>query len=187
MFGSKNLKAVAIRGTGSVKVGDARAFLADIARIHNEHVLTDFNLWANEEGTPILVDPVNGAGALPTRNWSAGSFEGAAGINSEAFQKVKVANRACYQCALGCRQVHEAGGVKGEGPEYETIALCGVQLRGRRHRSADALQPRVRRMGPGHHLLRLGGGAGHGHDRAGASPTSDSASARPTATWPRRP
>jgi aldehyde:ferredoxin oxidoreductase len=126
LFGSKNLKAVAVRGTGSVQVGDARAFLADMERIHREHVLTDFNLWANEEGTPILVDPVNGAGALPTRNWSAGTFEGAEGINSEAFQKVKIANRACYQCAIGCRQVHEAGGVKSEGPEYETIALCGA-------------------------------------------------------------
>ncbi len=126
LFGSKNLKAVAIRGTGSVYVGDARAFLADMVRIHQEHVLTDFNLWANEEGTPILVDPVNGAGALPTRNWSQGSFDGVGGINSEAFQKVKVANRACYQCAIGCRQVHEAGGVKSEGPEYETIALCGA-------------------------------------------------------------
>jgi aldehyde:ferredoxin oxidoreductase len=126
LFGAKNLKAVAIRGTGSVQVGDARAFLADMARIHREHVLTDFNLWANEEGTPILVDPVNGAGALPTRNWSEGSFDGVEGINSEAFQKVKIANRACYQCAIGCRQVHEAGGIKGEGPEYETIALCGA-------------------------------------------------------------
>ena len=126
LFGSKNLKAVAIRGTGAVNVGDARAFLADMARIHREHVLTDFNLWANEEGTPILVDPMNGAGVLPTRNWSAGSFEGTSGINSEAFQAVKVANRACYQCSLACRQVHEAGGVKSEGPEYETIALCGA-------------------------------------------------------------
>ncbi len=126
LFGSKNLKAVAIRGTGSVKVGDARAFLADMRRIHKEHVLTDFNLWANEEGTPILVDPMNGAGVLPTRNWSSGTFEGVAEINSEALLKVKVANRACYQCALGCRQVHDAGGVKCEGPEYETIALCGA-------------------------------------------------------------
>jgi aldehyde:ferredoxin oxidoreductase len=126
LFGSKNLKAVAVRGTGSVAVGDARAFLVDMQRIHTDHVLTDFNLWANEEGTPILVDPVNGAGVLPTRNWSAGSFDGVAGINSEAMLKVKVANRACYQCALGCRQVHEAGGVKCEGPEFETIALCGA-------------------------------------------------------------
>jgi aldehyde:ferredoxin oxidoreductase len=126
LFGSKNLKAVAIRGTGSVKVGDARDFLADMRRIHKEHVLTDFNLWANEEGTPILVDPMNGAGVLPTRNWSSGTFEGVGGINSEALLKVKVANRACYQCSLGCRQVHDAGGVKCEGPEYETIALCGA-------------------------------------------------------------
>jgi len=126
LFGAKYLKAVAIRGTGAVSVGDARAFLADMRRIHKEYVLTPFNLWANEEGTPILVDPVNGAGVLPTRNWSAGWFAGATAINSEALLKVRVANRACYQCAIGCRQVHEAGGVRGEGPEYETIALCGA-------------------------------------------------------------
>jgi aldehyde:ferredoxin oxidoreductase len=125
LFGAKNLKAIAIRGTGSVKVGDARAFLADLARIHKEFVLTDANLWANEEGTPILVDPVDGAGAIPTRNWSAGSFEQIGNINSEAFQKIKTGNRGCYQCALSCRQVHEVGGIKGEGPEFETIALCG--------------------------------------------------------------
>jgi aldehyde:ferredoxin oxidoreductase len=126
LFGSKNLKAVAIRGTGSVSVGDARAFLADLQRIHTEYVLTDANLWANEEGTPILVDPMNDAGVLPTRNWSQGVFDGVGGINSDALLKIKVANRACYQCALGCRQVHEVAEVKCEGPEYETIALCGA-------------------------------------------------------------
>ncbi len=125
LFGAKNLKAIAVRGTGSVSVGDARAFLAEAARLHQEYVLTDANLWANEEGTPILVDPVNGAGAIPTRNWSSGSFEQVEGINSEAFQKIKIGNRGCYQCALSCRQIHEAGGVKTEGPEFETIALCG--------------------------------------------------------------
>ena len=125
LFGSKNLKAVAIRGTGSVKVGDARAFLADMARIHKEHVLTDFNLWANEEGTPILVDPVNGAGALPTRNWSAGSFEGAGGHQLRGLPEGQSRQPGLLPVRLGCRQVHEAGGVKSEGPEYETIALCG--------------------------------------------------------------
>ncbi len=87
LFGSKNLKAVAIRGTGSVKVGDARDFLADMRRIHKEHVLTDFNLWANEEGTPILVDPMNGAGVLPTRNWSSGTFEGSGGSTPRLCSK----------------------------------------------------------------------------------------------------
>ena len=126
LWGRKKLKAVVIRGTGSVSVGDARAFLADIYRINQEYVLTDSNLWAYEEGTPILVDPVNGGGALPTRNWSSGSFEQIESINSDAFQKIKTGNRACYQCVIGCRQFHEIGDVRGEGPEFETIALCGA-------------------------------------------------------------
>jgi aldehyde:ferredoxin oxidoreductase len=39
--------------------------------------------------------------------------------------KVKVRNRACSQCAIGCRQFHEIGESRGEGPEFETVALCG--------------------------------------------------------------
>jgi aldehyde:ferredoxin oxidoreductase len=130
LLGDKNLKAVAVRGTGAVSVGDAKAFLADLYRIHDEHVLTDDNYWVHEEGTPILVDLVNGAGAFPTRNWSQGEFEDAGKINSESFQKIRLKKRACYQCAIACRNFHgvEQGGemVQGEGPEYETIALCGA-------------------------------------------------------------
>jgi aldehyde:ferredoxin oxidoreductase len=57
-------------------------------------------------------------------------FEGAEKINSEAFQKIRLKKRACYQCSIGCRNFHGttfAGKeVRGEGPEYETIALCGA-------------------------------------------------------------
>jgi len=125
LMGRKGLKAIAVRGTGSVHVGDAKAFLADLYRIHKDHILTEDNLWANEEGTPVLAQIMSDAGVLPTRNWSTGTFEAIEKINSDAFQKVKTKNRACYQCAIACRQWHEAGGVAGEGPEYETIALCG--------------------------------------------------------------
>lgn len=126
LLGRKNLKAIAIRGTGAVSVGDAKAFLDDLYRIHTDYVLTEDNLWANEEGTPILAQVMSDAGVIPTRNWSTGSFDGIEAINSDAFQKIKTKNRACYQCAIGCRQWHEAGGIAGEGPEYETIALCGA-------------------------------------------------------------
>jgi aldehyde:ferredoxin oxidoreductase len=129
LWGGKNLKAIAVRGTGSVSVGDAAGFQALMRKMHTDYVLTEDNLWAHEEGTPVLVDPVNGAGAIPTRNWSAGSFEGIENLNSEAFQKIRVKKRACYQCAIGCRNVHSAKwhgeDIIGEGPEYETIALCG--------------------------------------------------------------
>ncbi len=130
LMGDKNLKAVVVRGTGSVPVGDAKAFLDLMYRMHTEYILTEDNLWAHEEGTPVLVDVINGGGAFPTRNWSAGVFEGTDKINSESFQKIRTKKRACYQCAIGCRNFHATtfGGeeVRGEGPEYETIALCGA-------------------------------------------------------------
>jgi aldehyde:ferredoxin oxidoreductase len=126
LMGSKNLKAIAVRGTGAVPVGDARAFLADMRRVHAESVLTDDNLWANEEGTPVLAQLMSDAGCIPTRNWSAGAFEEMENISSDAMQKIKTRNRACCQCSIACRQWHEIDGVKGEGPEYETIALCGA-------------------------------------------------------------
>jgi aldehyde:ferredoxin oxidoreductase len=129
LFGMKNLKAIAVRGTGSVSVGDMTAWLADQKRIHSEFVLTEDNLWAHEEGTPVLVDLVNGAGALPTRNWSEGFFEGAKNLNSESFQAIREKKRACYQCSIACRNFHgtefKGETVRGEGPEYETIALLG--------------------------------------------------------------
>jgi aldehyde:ferredoxin oxidoreductase len=125
LMGSKNLKAIAVAGTGRVDVGDAKAFLADVLRINSNYILTDANYWVHEEGTPVLVDVTNGAACQPTHNYAEGTFEGAGKINSESFQKIRVKKRACYQCTLACRNFHRIGDVEGEGPEYETIALCG--------------------------------------------------------------
>lgn len=125
VLGVKNVKSIAVRGTGGVTVGDARQFLGDVERMHREYVHSADNFWAHEQGTLALVDMVNNAGAMPTKNWSRGYFPEAVNVNSEAFIKTRVKNRACYQCAIGCRQFHEVGGVRGEGPEFETVALCG--------------------------------------------------------------
>lgn len=126
VWGHKRLKAIAIRGTGAVRVGDARRFLDDLYVMHRDRILTEDNLWATEEGTPTLVQIMSDAGVMPTRNWSSGTFEGVESVNSEAFAAVRTRNRACYQCAIACRQFHDVEGVIGEGPEYETIALCGT-------------------------------------------------------------
>ena len=125
VMGSKNLKAVVVRGTGAVSVGDMQAFAADVLHLQNERVLSPDNAWTYEEGTPFLVDAVGDAGALPTRNWRAGTFEGAEGINSATLLKVRTKLRACTQCPLACRQVHTFEDHTCEGPEFETIGLCG--------------------------------------------------------------
>ena len=126
VMGSKNLKAVVVRGTGAVSVGDSRAFTADILALQGDRVLTADNAWTWEEGTPYLVELVNAAGALPTRNWRSGQFEEAPAIESAALQAVRTKIRACTQCPLACRQVHQFGDHLCEGPEFETLGLCGA-------------------------------------------------------------
>jgi aldehyde:ferredoxin oxidoreductase len=126
VMGSKNLKAVVVRGTGAVTVPDTGAFTADMLRLQRDSVLTPDNAWTHEEGTPYLVDAVNGAGALPTRNWRTGTFEGAGTINSAALLRMRTRIRACTQCPLACRQVHAFDDYVCEGPEFETLGLCGA-------------------------------------------------------------
>ena len=126
VMGSKNLKAVVVRGTGSVRVGDARAFAADMLALQNGRVLTPDNAWTWEEGTPFLVDLVNAAGALPTHNWRTGQFEQSDRIDSAQLLSVRTRIRACTQCPLACRQVHRFGDHVCEGPEFETLGLCGA-------------------------------------------------------------
>jgi aldehyde:ferredoxin oxidoreductase len=123
LLGRKNLKAVAVRGTGAVHVGDTMEFLGYLRDLQAEFM--EDNLWLTEEGTLVLVDPINDGGAMPTRNWSQGQFAEAHHVNSEAFRRVRTGRRACTQCSMACRQWHVAGDVRGEGPEYETVALCG--------------------------------------------------------------
>ncbi len=126
VMGSKNLKAVVVRGTGAVTVGDTAAFTRDLLELQSSRVLTADNAWTYEEGTPYLVELVNAAGALPTRNWRSGQFEGADRIDSAQLLDVRIKIRACTQCPLACRQVHRFGEHVCEGPEFETLGLCGA-------------------------------------------------------------
>ncbi len=126
VMGSKNLKAVVVRGHNAVTVGDAAAFAADMLRLQRDMVLTPDNAWTWEEGTPAILDAVSASGALPTRNWRTGTFEGAGRIDSEALLERRTGIRACTQCPLACRQVHAFGDHVCEGPEFETLGLCGA-------------------------------------------------------------
>jgi aldehyde:ferredoxin oxidoreductase len=83
------------------------------------------------DGTPILVAMSNDAGILPTKNWRTGVFEDSKGIDSEAVKsRVLVRKKACFDCAIACGSYSKvkSGIFKGaatEGPEYETLGLCG--------------------------------------------------------------
>ncbi|MCU0920700.1 MAG: aldehyde ferredoxin oxidoreductase family protein [Burkholderiaceae bacterium] len=115
VMGSKNLKAIAVRGTKGVgNLVDAKAFLRvtkEKKKILADNALTGQGLPAY--GTQVLMNIINEVGALPTRNHRDVQFEGAKDISAEAMatprktdgKKPLVTNQACFGCTIACGRI----------------------------------------------------------------------------------
>ena len=114
VMGSKNVKAIAVRGTGGVKVRDGKAFMASTAagkKVLQANAVTGQGLPAY--GTQVLMNVINEAGALPTRNHRQVQFEGAHDISAEAMstprksdgKKNLLTNQACFGCTIACGRI----------------------------------------------------------------------------------
>jgi aldehyde:ferredoxin oxidoreductase len=126
VMGSKNLKAIAIKGQLGVRVDNMPEFLTYIESIRKNDTLSEPHLWADTDGTPMVVDLSQFWRILPTLNFTAGQYENAGAINSDAVKSRLKKKRACMSCPLGCGRFTQAlDGTVVEGPEYETIALAG--------------------------------------------------------------
>jgi aldehyde:ferredoxin oxidoreductase len=114
VMGSKNLKAVAVRGTGKVSVRDPAAFrdaTAAAKKLLEANPVTSGGLPTY--GTNVLMNVINETGGLPTRNARAVQFEGASRISGEAMhdtvrsdgQTNLVHREPCFSCTIGCGRV----------------------------------------------------------------------------------
>lgn len=115
VMGSKNLKAIAVRGTlGVGNLRDARAFMKAAAaakQVLKDNAVTGQGLPAY--GTQVLMNVINEIGAMPTRNHRDVQFEGAKDISAEAMatpratdgKKNLVTNQACFGCTIACGRV----------------------------------------------------------------------------------
>ena len=115
VMGSKNLKAIAVRGTKGVgNLADPKTFMkvtAEKKKILAENALTGQGLPAY--GTQVLMNIINEVGALPTRNHRDVQFEGAKDISAEAMatprktdgKKPLVTNQACFGCTIACGRI----------------------------------------------------------------------------------
>lgn len=137
VMGSKKLKAIAVRGTGSVTVARPEKFMEAVVDTRAKlkaHPVTGTGLGAL--GTEVLVNIINESGALPLRNWRDGSvYDLADKTSGETLAKTYlVKNKGCFGCPIACGRVTNVpdGPFKsfGEGPEYEAGwsygADCGV-------------------------------------------------------------
>jgi len=128
VMGSKNLKGVAIRGWLDVKVADIKALMEMAAEMHREDAVIAEENEIYVYGTPVLINLSNNTGLLPTNNFQEGVFDKAEKINGESFKSLRKNKKACFSCGIACGNYVVAGEAKVEGPEYETIALCGSSI-----------------------------------------------------------
>ena len=115
VMGSKNLKAIAVRGTKGVgNIHNPKAFMqvtAEKKRILAENAVTGQGLPTY--GTQVLMNVINEMGALPTRNHRDVAFESALDISAEAMAEPRktdgkphlVTNQACFGCTIACGRI----------------------------------------------------------------------------------
>ncbi|AKL96409.1 tungsten-containing aldehyde ferredoxin oxidoreductase Aor [Clostridium aceticum] len=132
VMGSKNLKAITVKGNGTVGVRDKNklkeVFSRCIKKI-KENGLTGQGLPTY--GTAILVNVINENGVFPTNNFQLSTFDKSEEISGETLtEKYLTKKEACFRCPIACGRYCEVDDIKGGGPEYETIwafgADCGV-------------------------------------------------------------
>jgi len=131
VMGSKNLKAIAVKGSGSVKVAQPEAFdnFIDqtLQKIYEDPAYPSLSYY----GTPFLVDLAYISGGLATRNNQTGIFENYESISAETFdEKFRVKSESCFACPIHCGKYSKVetgkyAGTKGGSPEYETIVCFG--------------------------------------------------------------
>ncbi len=130
LLGSKNLKAIAVRGTSQPHYADAQTFREFVRELNR--FIQQNSVGMSQLGTAGGVLATEMTGDLPLKNWTLGSWkEGAARISGQRIAETILAQHSrCFACPIGCGlvvQIHDGpyAGVYGHGPEYETLAGFG--------------------------------------------------------------
>lgn len=144
VMGSKNLKALAVRGTKGVRVKDPARFMAAVKSANDQLAAAPLKETFSKWGTHMMMDTMQAFGGLPTRNFNEVQFEGTPNINPQATVTPRVnghvhrvSTAACFGCTIGCGRIahidkqhfsvrdrpeywHASGGL-----EYETAFAVG--------------------------------------------------------------
>ncbi len=144
VMGSKNLKAIAVRGTVGVTVDNPKKFMQVVKESKAKLAASDNVNGLTEYGTNAMIDMMQEFGGLPTRNFQEVQFEGVDKVNPAAMTEVKpnghknlLTNKACFGCTIACGRIaqidkdhftisnrpeywHASGGL-----EYETAFAFG--------------------------------------------------------------
>ena len=132
VMGSKNLKAVAVRGTSSIKVANPEKFKESAMRCRNLIMNDSRHPILSEFGTAGSVMGINLMGIIATRNFREGTFD----VDKARYLTGRYLKEAgylkgrvgCEGCVIGCHRYTEFKNGFSGGPEYETLASLGCGL-----------------------------------------------------------
>jgi aldehyde:ferredoxin oxidoreductase len=129
VLGSKNIKAIAVRGTQRVEWAQPRE-LTELSRDLSKRSFGPATAKYRELGTAANLLTFNRFGTLPTRNFQQGTFDEAPNLSPEQLRVEYSRTRAsCVACTIGCEHIYSVGGSNVR-IEYENLfalgSLCGV-------------------------------------------------------------
>ena len=134
ILGSKNLKAIVVRGSKDLPVHDIEGLMAEAEKAYaymRGHKY--FKMW-QQEGLMNVMEYANEAGILPAYNFRDASFARIDQINGDTMLNgYKIGDSACFGCSMSCGNIclvkqGKYVGTVTEGPEYESCAMLGANL-----------------------------------------------------------
>ncbi|MFX0175909.1 MAG: aldehyde ferredoxin oxidoreductase family protein [Candidatus Hodarchaeota archaeon] len=129
VMGSKNLKAIAIKGDGQVIINNEEMLNDAVKEIRNMVKEDPMANVMKDTGTLVHMDNYVGMGDVPIKNYTISKWLGTKMIGFYALQeKYKIKHYACFNCPVACRAFINYEGEMVAWPEYETLAMMGSLL-----------------------------------------------------------
>jgi len=134
IMGSKNLKAIAVRGSRDLPVADIDGLMTEADKAYaymRGHKY--FKMW-QQEGLMNVMEYANEEGILPAYNFKDATFAKIGQINGDTMlDHYKIGDSACFACSMSCGNIclvkqGKYVGTVTEGPEYESCAMLGSNL-----------------------------------------------------------
>ncbi|MBN1315686.1 MAG: aldehyde ferredoxin oxidoreductase family protein [Anaerolineales bacterium] len=133
VMGSKNLKAVVVRGTKGVKIADPTTFMEACDAAYQQLLTHPIYPSWSKYGTPVLLGVYNEGRALPVLNWQENTYKGTEALDGPTFvNDFSRKAKACFSCPVHCSHYYEItkgpyAGTRAEGIEYEATDGFGAR------------------------------------------------------------
>ncbi len=148
LFGSKNLKAVVVKGTGMVSAADPLKFM-ELCKTVDQRIMAHPEFQDRHDmGSTLLMKALNGLGILPVNHFQKGMADYVDKISGQTLAKTyKVKNKGCFNCNINCSRYYITPEVESEGPEYETLCSFSSRLGSDNLEFALKMNQHLNRMG----------------------------------------